>query len=76
MDGFASIGALCETETGFWVLWSEDVAAAYCRAFAAAAEFAAKCGERWIAAVKAYEERPSIFDDIRQQLVARGVISA
>src|SRR5271170_509935 len=39
-DGFfASIGALGETEDGAWIIWSDDVATAFYRALASAAEF-------------------------------------
>lgn len=73
---FASIGALCQTQDGVWVLWSDDVAAALYRALAAAAEFAINRGDDWVAVVKGYEydERESKLSEIRAILITRGVI--
>jgi len=75
---FASVGALCETEHGVWVLWSDDVATAFYQALAAAAEFAINRGDDWVAVVKGYEydERQTRFSEIRAILIARGVIEA
>lgn len=73
---FASIGALCQTDEAAWVMWSDDVGAAYCAALTATAEFAVKCGDDWVAVVRAYEQRQSIFEEIREVLVARGVLLA
>ncbi len=73
---FASIGALCQTQDGVWVLWSDDVAAALYRALAAAAEFAINRGDDWVAVVKSYEydERESKLSEIRAILITRGVM--
>jgi hypothetical protein len=73
---FASIGALCETEHGVWVIWSDDVATAFCRALAAAAEFAINRGDDWVAVVKGYEyhEIQTRTSEIRAILISRGVI--
>lgn len=71
---FASIGALCQTETGAWVMWSDDVGTAYYAALTAAAEFAVKCGDDWVAVVSAYDDRQSIFAEIREVLIGRGVL--
>lgn len=77
LDGFfASIGALCQTDEGVWLMWSDDVGTAYYRALTAAAEFAIRCGDDWIAVVMGYEGRASIFDEIRDVLVTRGVMLA
>jgi hypothetical protein len=79
LDSFhASIGALCQTQHGVWVLWSDDVATAFYQALAAAAEFAIKQGDDWVAVVKGYEydERQTRFAEIRAILVTRGVIPA
>ena len=79
LDSFyASIGALCQTEHGVWVLWSDDVATAFYRALAAAAEFAINRGDDWVAVVKGYEydESQSRFSEIRAILITRGVIPA
>ncbi|MGO9354399.1 MAG: hypothetical protein ACLP3C_27490 [Mycobacterium sp.] len=75
---FASIGALCETEQGVWVIWSDDVATAFSHALAAAAEFAISQGDDWAAVVKGYEyhESQTRFSEIREILVTRGVIPA
>ena len=75
---FASIGALCQTQDGVWVLWSDDVATAFYRALAAAAEFAINLGDDWVAVVEGYEydESQSRFSEIREILVTRGVIPA
>ncbi|WP_407688859.1 hypothetical protein [Mycobacterium sp. HUMS_1102779] len=73
---FASIGALCQTNEAAWVMWSDDVGAAYYAALTAAAEFAVKSGDDWVAVVRGYEQRSSIFDEIREVLVARGVLLA
>jgi hypothetical protein len=73
---FASIGALCQTQTGVWVLWSDDVATALYRALADAAEFAINRGDDWVAVVKGYEydERETKLSEIRAVLITRGVI--
>ena len=79
LDGFfASIGALCQTEHGVWVLWSDDVATAFYRALAAAAEFAINRGDDWAAVVEGYEyhESQTRFWEIYKILIARGVIPA
>jgi hypothetical protein len=75
---FASIGALCETEHGVWVLWSDDVATAFHRALTAAAEFAINQGDDWVAVVEAYDyrESQSRLSEIRAILITRGVIPA
>jgi hypothetical protein len=75
---FASIGALCQTQHGVWVLWSDDVATALYRALAEAAEFAINRGEDWVAVVKGYEydERQSVLPEIRAILITRGLIRA
>jgi len=77
LDSFyASIGALCETEHGVWVLWSDDVATAFYQALAAAAEFAINRGDDWVSVVKGYEydESQTRHSEIREILVTRGVI--
>ncbi len=71
---FAAIGAIVEDHSGVWVVWSDDVQVAYYRVLTAAAEFAVKRGDDWVAVVRGYEHRESIFDEIREDLVARGVI--
>jgi hypothetical protein len=73
---FASIGALCETQDGVWLLWSDDVATAFYRALADAAEFAINRGDDWVAVVKGYEydDRDTRFSEIRAILITRGVI--
>jgi hypothetical protein len=79
LDSFyASIGALCQDQHGVWVLWSDDVATAFYRALAAAAEFAIKRGDDWVAVIKGYEygEGQSRLSEIRAILVTRGVIPA
>jgi len=79
LDGFcASIGALCQTQAGVWILWSDDVATAFYQALGAAAEFAINRGDDWVAVVKGYEydERQTRFSEIRAILIARGVIEA
>lgn len=79
LDSFyASIGALYQTEHGVWVLWSDDVATAFYRALAAAAEFAINRGDDWVAVVKGYEydESQSRLSEIRAILITRGVIPA
>jgi hypothetical protein len=79
LDSFyASVGALCETENGVWVMWSDDVKAAFFRALAAAAEFAINQGDAWVPVVKGYEydESQTRFSEIRAMLIARGVIGA
>jgi len=79
LDSFyASIGALSGTQNGVWVLWSDDVATAFYRALAAAAEFAINLGDDWVAVVEGYEydESQSRFSEIREILVTRGVIPA
>ena len=79
LDGFyASVGALCQMENGVWVLWSDDVATAYYRALAEAAEFAINIGEDWVAVVVGYQygEGQSVLSEIRAILVTRGVIRA
>ena len=79
LDSFhASIGALCQTQGGVWVLWSDDAAMAFYQALAAAAEFAIKQGDDWVAVVKGheYDERQTRFAEVRAILVTRGVIPA
>ena len=79
LDSFvASIGALCQTQDGVWVVWSDDAATAFYRALAAAAEFAINQGDDWVGVVKGYEydERQTRFSEIRASLIARGVIPA
>ena len=79
LDGFfASIGALCETELGVWLMWSDDTATAFYHALAEAAEFAINQGADWAAVVKGYEydESQTRFSEIREILVARGVLPA
>jgi hypothetical protein len=71
---FASIGALCEDQTGVWIIWSDDVQTAYYRALTAVAEFAIKQGDDWVAVLRGYEDRQSVFDEIREDLITRGVI--
>lgn len=75
---FASIGALCQTQDGVWIVWSDDVATAFYRALAAAAEFAIDRGDDWLAVVKAYEydESQTRDSEIRAILISRGVIRA
>ena len=75
---FASIGALCQTQDGAWIVWSEDVATAFYRALAAAAEFAINRGDDWVAVVNGYEydESQSRTSEIRAILITRGVIRA
>ena len=75
---FASVGALAETSTGVWIDWSDDVAAAFYEALAAAAEFAINQGDDWVAVVKGYEyhEIQTRFSEIQEILVSRGVIEA
>ncbi|HTQ18404.1 hypothetical protein [Mycobacterium sp.] len=75
---FASLGALCETQHGVWILWSDDIATAFYRALAAAAEFAVDRGVDWVAVVKGYEyhESQSRLSEIRAILITRGVIPA
>jgi hypothetical protein len=75
---FASIGALCETEYGVWVMWSDDVATAFYGALAEAAAFAINQGDDWVAVVKGYEydERQTRMSEIRAILITRGVIGA
>ena len=79
LDGFyAAMGALCETELGVWVIWSDEVATAFCHALADAAEFAINQGDDWVTVVKGYEydESQTRFSEIREILVTRGVIPA
>jgi hypothetical protein len=73
---YASVGALCETEHGVWVLWSDDVATAFYQALAEAAQFAINRGDDWVAVTKGYEysEGDSRLSEIRAILIARGVI--
>jgi hypothetical protein len=73
---FASIGALCDTELGVWIMWTDDVATAFYRALAAAGEFAINCGDDWVAVVKGYEyhEIQTRTAEIRAILIGRGVI--
>jgi hypothetical protein len=75
---FASIGALCETELGVWVMWSDHAATAFYHALAEAAEFAINQGIDWIAVVKGYEydESQTRFSEVRDILITRGAISA
>ena len=79
LDSFyASVGALCQTQDGVWVLWSDDVATAFYRALAAAAEFAIDRGDDWVAVVEGYEygEGQSRLSEIRAILITRGVMPA
>jgi hypothetical protein len=79
VDGFfASIGALCETELGVWIIWSDDAVTAFFNALAAAAEFAINQGDDWVSVVTSYEydESQTRFSEIREILVTRGVIPA
>jgi hypothetical protein len=79
LDGFfASIGALCETELGVWIMWSDDAATAFHRALADAAEFAINQGDDWVSVVESYEydESQTRFSEIREILIARGVMPA
>ena len=79
LDGFfASIGALCETELGVWIIWSDDAATAFHGALADAAEFAINQGDDWVSVVESYEydESQTRFSEIREILVARGVMPA
>ncbi len=73
---FASIGALCQTDHGVWIIWSDDVATTFYLALAAAAEFAINRGDDWVAVVKAYEyhESQTRYSEIRKILISRGVI--
>jgi hypothetical protein len=73
---FASIGALCETEIGVWIMWTDDLATAFYETLAAAAEFAINCGDDWVAVVKGYEyhEIQTRTAEIRAILISRGVI--
>jgi hypothetical protein len=75
---YASVGALCQTEHGVWVLWSDEVATAFFEALAAAAEFAIDRGDDWVAVVKGYEydEIQSRHSEIRSILITRGVLPA
>jgi hypothetical protein len=75
---FASIDALCQTQDGVWLLWSDDVATALYGALADAAEFAINRGDDWVAVVKGYEydESQSRFSEIRAMLITRGVMQA
>ena len=79
LEGFyASVGALCQTEGGVWVLWSDDVATAFYEALAAAAEFAIRRGDDWVGVVKGYEysDGDSRLSEIRATFINRGVIPA
>jgi hypothetical protein len=79
LDGFfASIGALCETELGVWIIWSDDAATAFHHALADAAEFAINQGDDWVSVVESYEydDSQTRFSEIREILVARGVMPA
>ncbi|MCV7445225.1 hypothetical protein H7K33_23585 [Mycobacterium paraense] len=79
LDSFyASIDALCETDHGVWIMWSDEAAEAFFEALAAAAEFAVGQGDDWVAVVKGYEynEIQSRHAEIRAMLVTRGVIPA
>ena len=75
---FASVGALSQTPQGVWVVWSDDVATAFYQTLAAAAEFAIEQGDDWVAVTKGYEyhEIQTRFSEIREILIARGVIQA
>jgi hypothetical protein len=75
---FASIGALCETEIGVWIMWTDDVATAFYGALAEAAEFAINQGDDWVAVVKGYEyhEIQTRTSEIRAILISRGVIQS
>ena len=75
LDSFyASIGALCQTQDGVWVIWSDDVATAYYGALTAAAKFAVNRGDDWVAVVEGYERRQSILEEIRANLITSGVL--
>jgi hypothetical protein len=79
VDGFcASVGAVCQTEAGVWLLWSDDVGAAFFQALAAAAEFAIHQGDDWVAVVNGYEyhESQTRLSEISAILIKRGVIPA
>jgi hypothetical protein len=71
-------GAYSETEHGVWLIWTDDLATALYRALAAAAEFAINQGDDWVAVVKGYEYHESQTRDseVREILIARGVIQA
>ena len=71
---FASIGAITEDQRGVWVMWSDEVQIAYYRALTAAAEFAIKRGDDWVAVLRGYDDRESVVDEVREDLIARGVI--
>ena len=73
---FASVGALCETQAGYWIVWSDDVGTAFFDALAAAAEFAIKQGDDWVAVVEGYDWDPvqTRFSEIREILLTRGVL--
>jgi hypothetical protein len=79
LDSFYSaVDARCENEFGVWVVWSDEVATAFYRALAAAAEFAINQGDDWVAVVKGYEydESQTRFSAIRAELITRGVLPA
>jgi hypothetical protein len=79
LDGFyATVGALHEDQYGVWVIWSDDVATAFFAALADAAEFAINRGDDWVAVVEGYEydKSQTRISDIRERLIARGVITA
>jgi hypothetical protein len=79
LDGFfASVGALSEDQAGVWIVWSDDVGTAFYAALAAAAEFAIKQGDDWVAVVEGYEyhESQTRYSEIREILITRGVIQA
>jgi hypothetical protein len=73
---FASIGALCETEIGVWIMWADEVATAFHGALAAAAEFAISQGDDWVPVVEGYEyhEIQTRTAEIRAILISRGLI--
>ena len=75
---FASIGALSDTETGVWLMWTDDVATAFYGALADAAEFAINQGDDWVDVVKGYEyhEIQTRTAEIRAILISRGVIES
>lgn len=73
---FATLGVLCETPAGYWVIWDDDVAKAFYHALAKAAEFAIAQGDDWVTMVEGYEwdERQTRYAEVRAILVDRGVL--
>ena len=57
-------------------MWTDDAATAFYGALAAAAEYAIKQGDDWVAVVKGYEyhEIQTRDAEIRDILISRGVI--